>query len=312
MDQKIRLHQYYFIDRSIATELFIPFDKSISIDTIIPIHNGMSTSNYCVVSGKRKYLLKIYSGNTGGIEPIMYEYLKNNINIPSLLFYNNSKTACPYSYAIIEFIEGENLLEYIKSNHTYPLDKVHKISEMLSVIHENKYIKSGLLDKQLQIVNPMKNTMNLIKDSLSGKAGFNLPSACREQTLLYIERNSELFNRIDSDFVLCHGDFGYGNILINHEKVYFIDFEYTLAESKYRDIGKFFRNKETEVQRFINKETYNTFAKGYCSIGNILPEDWIHLAKLADIPVMLGLLNRDNPPIAWIADIEHDIMSAIR
>jgi tRNA A-37 threonylcarbamoyl transferase component Bud32 len=312
MKQEVRLHQFYNFDRKSAAELFVPFDKGITVDAAIPIHSGMSTSNYCIVSGQKKYLLKIYSGNTGSIEPTMYNYLKDYICAPSLLYYDDGKIICPYSYAIIEYIDGETFSEYVKRSQAYPVEKVYKISEMLSIIHQKTYAKSGLLDKKLQIVEPVKSTKELILDNLEGKAGMHLTGVCREKLAAYIEKNKEFINRIDQNFVLCHGDLGNGNILISNEKVYFIDFEYALAESRYRDIGKFFRNKAPEVQQYISKKTHNAFAEGYCSSGNILPDDWLKLARFADIPVMLGLLNIDNPPVDWASDIEHDIMVAIQ
>lgn len=312
MGQEVRLHQFYNVDRKLAADLFIPFDKSITVEAAITIHSGMSTSNYCIVSGQMKYLLKIYSGNTGSIEPAMYNYLKDYICVPSLLYYNDTKMICPYSYAIIEYIDGETFLEYVKRSHAYPVEKIYKIGEILSVIHQKTYIKSGLLDKKLQIVKPVKSTEELILDNLEGKAGMHLTGACRERLVTYIEKNKDYFYRIDQNFVLNHGDLGSGNILISGEKVYFIDFEYALAESRYRDIGKFFRNKAPEVQKYINTKTHSAFREGYCSLGNILPDDWIQLASLADIPVMLGLLSIDNPPVDWVSDIEHDIMAVIQ
>ena len=158
---------------------------------------------------------------------------------------------------------------------------------------------------------PVKSTKELILDNLEGKSGMHLTGVCREKLATYIEKNKEFINRIDQNFLLCHGDLGNSNILISNEKVYFIDFEYALAESRYRDIGKFFRNKAPEVQQYISEKTYNAFAEGYCSLGNKLPDDWLKLARFADIPVMLGLLNIDNPPIDWVLDIEHNIMAAI-
>ena len=311
MAQEVRLHHFYSVDRKAAADLFLPFDKGITVDAAIPIHNGMSTSNYCIVSGQKKYLLKIYSGNTGSIEPAMYDYLKDYICIPSLLHYDDSKIICPYSYAIIEFINGETFSEYVKRKHAYPVETVYKIGEMLSVIHQKTYSKSGLLDRKLQILEPVKSTKDLILDNLEGKAGKHLSNSCREKLAAYMEKNKEFVNAIDKNFVLCHGDIGNGNILISDEKVYFIDFEYALAETRYRDIGKFFRNKAPEVQQYINPKTYEVFAEGYCSAGNELPDTWLQLARFADIPVMLGLLNIDNPPEEWVSDIQHDIMTAI-
>lgn len=79
----------------------------------------MGTSNYCIVSGKMKYLLKIYLGNAGSIEPAMYDYLNKYIFDPSLLYYDDSKMICPYSYAIIEYLEGETFSDYVKRNQLY-------------------------------------------------------------------------------------------------------------------------------------------------------------------------------------------------
>lgn len=312
MAQNIRLHQFYHVNKKLVVDLFRPFDKGITIDVVNPIHSGMSTSNYCIVSGQKKYLLKIYSGNTGSIEPSMYDYLKDYISVPSLLYYDDTKSICPYSYAIMQYIDGESFLEYVKNCHAYPVEKVYKIGEMLSIIHQKTYEKSGLLDQKLQVVKPIKSTIEFIWDNLNGKPGKHLTDACQEKFAAYIEKNKEYFNRIDSNFVLCHGDIGSGNILISEEKIYFIDFEYALAESRYRDIGKFFRNKAPEIQQYITANTYNVFAKGYCSTGAQLPDDWLKLGRLADIPVMMGLLNIVNPPLDWVNEIEHDIMEAIR
>lgn len=312
MGENIRLHQFFECDRELATELFAPFQKGMTLDSVIPIYSGMSTSNYCVVSGERKYLLKIYAGNTGSIENVIYKYLKKYDCTPTLYYYDDSNQRCPYPYAIIEYIDGETFSEYVQRCKAYPEDKVYRIGEILSMIHEKSYLTSGLLDRQLQIKKHMKSTKELILEHLNGKAGQHLSQDCGERLAFFADKGEAYFNRIDQEFVLCHGDIGSGNILVSHEKVYFIDFEYSLAESRYRDIGKFFRNKTPEVQQYISKKTYDAFTEGYCAAGYKLPEDWLQLGKLAEIPVLLGLLNRDNPPSEWVTDIEHDVIEAIQ
>jgi phage-related protein len=54
MGQEVRLHQFYDIDKKAAAELLIPFHNRAAVDEVIPIHKGMSTSNYCIVSGTTK------------------------------------------------------------------------------------------------------------------------------------------------------------------------------------------------------------------------------------------------------------------
>ena len=41
-------------------------------------------------------------------------------------------------------------------------------------------------------------------------------------------------------------------------------------------------------------------------------KDWLQLGKLAEIPVLLGLLNIENPPSEWVTDIEYDVIEAIQ
>jgi hypothetical protein len=69
-----------------------------------------------------------------------------------------------------------------------------------------------------------------------------------------------------------------------------------------------FGNKIPEVQQYINIKVYKAFTDGYGG----LPANWLHIAKIADIPVLLGLLNIDTSPKEWGVYIEHDIMEAIR
>ncbi len=307
MAQEERIYSFYEISKNVAATLLMAFDKSMITEVVTPIHSGMSTSNYCITSDTGKYLLKIYSGNAQNIESEMYTYLGKRIRIPSLCFYDGSRKLCPYPYAIMEYINGETLSEYVKASHGYPAEIVREIGRMLSVIHQKHYQQSGHLDRDFKLIDSGKSTPELISALLAGKAGTRLSAITRDELQICMARNSNIFNRIDCDFVLCHGDMSNGNILISNGKVYFIDFEYALAESRFRDIGKFFRNKAPSVQKYINEEVYRAFADGYGE----LPSDWLRLAKLADIPVMLGLLNMDNAPQEWVTDIEHDIMEAI-
>lgn len=307
MSQEQRIYSFYNIDNKKISEMFRVFDNLAVINHVIPIHSGMSTSNYCITVGQTNYLLKIYSGNCRNIEPILYDYLRKYIQIPTLYYYDDSQKICPYPYSIIEYIHGETLSEYIRRNRCYPREIAFEIGRMLLKIHEKKYPMSGYIDKELQLDNPWKNTREFIVSMLEGKSGSRLSVIIQDKLIEYLEKNVDIINRIDRDFVLCHGDIGYGNILISNENVYFIDFEYAMAESRFRDIGKFFRNKAHDVQQYINTDIYESFANGYGG----LPNNWLQLARVADIPVMLGLLNIETAPQDWINDIEHDILVAI-
>lgn len=243
MTQEQRIYSFYNIDNTIISEMLNAFDKSVVVDLVTPIHCGMSTSNYCITDGQTKYILKIYSGYVGNIEPIMYEYFRKHIRIPALYYYDASRKICPYPYSIIEYIHGETLSEYVRRNRCYPTEIAYEIGRMLSIIHKKNYHMSGYIDQELRLVKPWKNTREFIESMLEGKPGVRISDVVHERLKEYLRNNHDIINRIDREFVLCHGDMGYGNILISNGIVYFIDFEYAMAESRYRDIGKFLETK---------------------------------------------------------------------
>lgn len=198
-------------------------------------------------------------------------------------------------------------MEYIKRNRSYPTEIVYEIGRMLSIIHMKRYSERGCLDLELNLTKPYKSIRESILTAFDGRPGVRISASVQERLTEYLNNNPDILNRIDREFVLCHGDMGYSNILISKDIVYFIDFEYALADSRYRDIGKFFRSKDPDIQQYINASVYKAFADGYRG----LPSDWLQLAKVADIPAMLGLLYIDAAPQDWVDDIEHDIMQAI-
>ena len=103
-------------------------------------------------------------------------------------------------------------------------------------------------------------------------------------------------------------------MLVNHSKrVYLIDFEYSLATNRFHGIGHFFRHKNDKVEKLINRNVYERFFEEYNAVSNNpLPDNWFQLAKTADIPAMLALINTEYPPQEWIIDIVQDINTYFR
>lgn len=75
----------------------------------------MSTSNYVLKAGGKNFLLKLYSSGIDNIELSMYSFLSGKISVPRVLFYDSSGNIVPCPYAIISFLNGTTLDEYIKS-----------------------------------------------------------------------------------------------------------------------------------------------------------------------------------------------------
>lgn len=311
----MRIYNYESIDQYKIQELFSHFNNSIIVDSITPISTGMSTSNYKVNTKKATYLLKIYPNDNdhSEIEIAMYRRAGSNINIPRLLYCDNLKQVYDKTYVILEFIESRNFKEYLIENHGEFEDTVYRIGATLALLHETKYEEPGILDENLNIKKVINPILVQCKVLLDQKAGQYISDSCKEKLLSFLLRYDLALQEIDRSNVLCHGDFNFNNILIDRkDNPWVIDFEYSFSNSKYYDIGKFFRGKSKSVQPFINNKFINEFCDGYNSkTKKTLPWDWYVLSKIADIPGMLSFINRDNMPSEWTCEIEDEICSTI-
>lgn len=307
-----RINDFIKLDIKEVSSLFAQFDNKLMILDCLLIKDSMSNSGYIVTTASGKYLLKLYSNSTDKIETAVYMNLKDKINVPKLYYYDNSKQLFPFVYTIVEFLEGVTFMQYIRKNLQYPLEMAFEIGKMCALIHTKKYAYDALLDDKLNIVEKLPSTSGKILHLLNGKPAEYLKPETVEKLRKFIKEKPDLFNRIEAESVLCHGDVNYNNIMFTGEKLYFIDFEFAYSGSIYHDIGHFFRRKDDDIQTLIDKRVYDAFQQGYDSVSdNKLPSDWLILAHLCDINALLCLLTHDNVPMDWITDIEYDILYAI-
>lgn len=238
----------------------------------------MSNTGYVVTTDSGKYFLKLYSNTTDKIEMAVYTLLQGKINVPKLYYYDGSKQKFPYSYAIIQYLDGINLKNYIHMQKAYSSQIAYEIGRMCAILHLRKYEHDAWLDQNLKEENIIPKTDEHILQLLDDKAGGYLQTQIKNRLTHYIKANPLLFERISAESVLCHGDINYMNILIAYDKVWFIDFEFAHAGSMYHDIGKFFRTKGTMIQSLINSKIYDAFSEGYNSAASSkLPSDCLSL-----------------------------------
>ncbi len=307
-----RINDFIKLDKKEISLLFAQFDKSLIILDFSLIEDSMGNSGYVVTATSKKYFLKLYSNVTNKIEIAVYKKLIDKINIPKLYYYDDSKQLFPFAYTITEYLEGVTFMQYTQKNLKYPPEMVFEIGKMCATIHEREYAYDALLDDELNVLEKLPRTSEKILYLLNGKPAEYLQSETVEKLRKFIKEKPDLFNQIESQSVLCHGDVNYNNIILSDERIYFIDFEFAYSGSIYHDIGHFFRRKDDDIQALIDENIYDAFQQGYNSVSeNKLPSDWLLLAHLCDINALLCLLTRDNVPEDWIADIEYDILYAI-
>lgn len=307
-----RINAIITLDKAKITELMSYFNPEIQVKDFSLMNESMGNTGYKVTTDTGIYLLKLYSTKRDGIECAMYGFLEDKISVPKLYYYDNSKSKVPFVYCIIEFINSVTLAEYLRSSHFFPSKLAFDIGSMCASIHKKSYPHDALLNEKLKMTRRLPTTFKKILYMLGSKPAMYLKPETARKLSNFIFKNRKLFKRLDSEAVLCQGDFHFWNILISGEKAYCIDFEYAYAGSRYNDIGHFFRRRSEDIQSTIDERVYDAFADGYNSVSDVkLPTDWLRLARLCDINAMLCLFNNDSFPNDWIADIEADILAAV-
>lgn len=311
---KDRLFDFKSVDTEDIHTIFSKYNNRLLIENIAPIKTGMSTSNYLVETSKKKYLLKVYPKNNdhSDIEVAAYKYAHNIINVPEVLHFDNNKAIINNTYAIFQYIDGLTLREYVSKNKGFSSTVAYKIGSMLALLHRKEYTCTALLDTDLCIKKQITQFQNQYEFFLEGMSGKHLSIIVKQDLGHFIDTNRPLIERISEKNVFCHGDFIPSNILIDqYDAPWFIDFEYCFSVPCYYDIGKLFRTREN-YSEYVDEKTKSDFAKGYNAMSQrTLPEDWYKLSKIADIVVMLALINRDNIPCDWIKGIEEEILMTL-
>ena len=74
-----RLYKFYEMDENEAKRICRMFDYSLTYESHIPIHNGMSTSNFILQASGKSFLLKLYSNGIENIELSMYFFIREDL-----------------------------------------------------------------------------------------------------------------------------------------------------------------------------------------------------------------------------------------
>lgn len=316
MSDTVRLFDFQALTEDTVRRLFASLDRQARIVRIAPLTKGMSTSNYAVqTDGGAKYVLRIYPANNdhGRLEAAAYDYAKAWLRVPRIYRFDDSKRMIPYSYLIMEYIEGSTLGDFVAGNGGFPDRLAHRIGRSLALLHRTEYPDTGLLDEQLQLTRLFEPFANQYRTLLDGFAGTHIQPSTREACFAFLDDHAAMAERIAAKHVLSHGDFIFSNIIVTPSmEPCFIDYEYCFSAPVFYDIGKFFRTR-TKVERYIGEDTIAAFYEGYSSEAKEpLPEAWYALSRLADVSTMLHLINKPQIPDGWGSALDEEIVKTLR
>ncbi|MDP3980857.1 MAG: phosphotransferase [Chlamydiota bacterium] len=164
---------------------------------------------------------------------------KSNYYIPNLLDYFED-----FNAIVMEKIEATQIVDYIKDLKPFQKDK--HINHVLSIMQQCgqclRFIHQ-IIHKETQInVSELffSETYNDVKRYLRYLASHGLiPNSFAHQIHDLYLAVFKKYSKFTSHLVIAHGDFHVGNIMINEDKIYVIDFPFSKENIIYEDIGCF-------------------------------------------------------------------------
>jgi aminoglycoside phosphotransferase (APT) family kinase protein len=130
-----------------------------------------------------------------------------------------------------------------------------------------------------------------------------IASEMRRALVALAERWQPRLSEVARDQSLTHGDFNSANIFVKRTDEGWrvsaiLDWEFALNASPYCDIGNFLRYHRRDRPRYEP-----SFSAGLREEGMSLPEDWLMLARVMDLPALCELLGRADVPDAVVAEL---------
>ena len=169
-----------------------------------------------------------------------------------------------------------------------------------------------MLDERLNAAGDLPRWREKLTVLLNGRPGSRLKAKTVEALRAFVRDNPALLDRLEERSVFCHGDFSSANLMCADGELTLIDFEWAYAGSPYTDIGHFFRRRDDDAAALPDSGVYDAFADGYNAASDVpLPAGWLALARLCDVSALLCLLNYEHAPVAWVPDIERDILRTV-
>lgn len=175
---------------------------------------------------------------------------KYNLSDTKKIYFSKKGKFCPYSYIIITYIKGKNIV----------LNKKN-ISIIAKKLAKSNNVKLSFLEK----IKIDKQNYNKLMSEFKIKEAY-ISHRYLEISKIYkkirknIERNKP--NDINKDNYLTHGDLNSKNIIENKHKINFIDWEYLKIGNPILDIAKLSHsNKFKSFEKLFLKEYIKNFKK---------------------------------------------------
>lgn len=230
------------------------------------LEGGFTNKTYLIYSEGKKYVLRVPGVGTNEYINRSFEIENMNtiskLNITPNMYYVNIEDGI----IISEYIEGNVPIENKDINDDF---KLKLICKTLSKLHSSNIKLSNTFD-----VIEMKRQYTKVLDNMN----VDLPEKFKNSISKLDDAMGFLFTKYPIELVPCHCDPKLNNFLLQSDKLYVIDWEYSgMADSYFDLVNIVMTNKLTEEEEIRFLDMYQ-----YCSNTVLINEKYILYKVITD------------------------------
>jgi aminoglycoside phosphotransferase (APT) family kinase protein len=251
------------------------------------------------------------------IEAAIDSLLGDMVPRARFLHFAETNPVTGHPYAVLQWVDGEQLGVAARTASKSVLHELGvQTGAVLAKIHSFHFDRFGFFTADLALPTAIDfdraGLLAFMQDCLrEGPGGDRLGPELTARLFAFVEREGGRLAAWLGTPCLTHADFNPSNILVHRDGsgwriAAVLDWEFALSATPALDFANLLRPPFGEQPDFIAG-----LAEGYCAAGGVLPDDWLRIARIADLFAWSDLLGRRSQDTALIADARRIITATI-
>jgi aminoglycoside phosphotransferase (APT) family kinase protein len=290
------------------------------------LDGGLMNRNYCLhlIGSPEVCVLRLYDRDPAacGREVAILRRLRGRVPVPEVFYARVTPAPNSPARAVISFVNGISLYDLRERGDLDALAEAsYDVGRVLASLSQYPYDEVGPLTPNLEVNTSLRPgsstevrpTNAAVIDQLMQVPVFQtrVNGDLRERIQWFAYSNDAHASEGAGRPQLVHGDFNSRNVFV-HRTIQgwrvsaILDWEFALAASPFVDIGNFLR-----YERPTRRMYEPSFSRGLRDGGMALPDDWMLLARLMDLPACVEMIGRPHTPTAVVDELRKLIAETV-
>jgi aminoglycoside phosphotransferase (APT) family kinase protein len=303
-------------------EMLAPWLNGRRVLAVEMMSGGLMNRNFCLhLSGAPEVcVLRVYdrASDACGRERALFHLLRGHVPVPEMFHAQATPADGVPVHAVLSLVNGISLFELRQRGDFDALgESSFDVGRVLARLSDYRFPMSGSLTSTLDVDTgfargPLSNAglIDVLMESplFQQRVDADLRNRIRWFAGVHEPRVAELAATPS----LVHGDFNSRNVFVHRTTdgwrvSALLDWEFALAGSPYVDIGNFLRYYRPTTRKWYEP----FFSRGLRDGGFPLPDDWLILGRLMDLPACCALLGREHTPAPIVDEVRMLILETV-